>query len=157
LRQTLDLGHQGAGRVDQLQPRGGGLAREMGAHAVGGDRHAPEPAAGGFGDRRRALDAALTQALDDLRIVDDVADRGDRTGALGRGGDDLERAPNSPTVAQLLGDHDAPGGLRLKVRRCGAIDRGGKTGGRQAIVPHVDTSMWQGRCPLGNTQHQTKV
>ena len=94
LRQPLHLGDQWAGRVDQLDPGGRGFAREMRTHAVGGDRHAPEPAVGGLGDRRRALDAALTQALDDLRIVDDVADRGDRAGALGRGFDDLEGAPN---------------------------------------------------------------
>ena len=52
-----------------------------------------------------------TQPLDDLRVVDDVADRGDRPGALGRGFDDVERAANPPAVAQLLGDHDALAGL----------------------------------------------
>ena len=63
-----------------------------------------------------ATDAApstprCAQALDDLRVVDHVADRGDRAGALGRGFDDLERAPHAPAVAQLLGDDDALAGL----------------------------------------------
>ncbi len=124
LRQPLHLGDQRAGRVDQLHPGGGGFAREMRTHAVGGDRHAPESAGGGLGDRRRALDAALTQSLDDLRIVDDVADRGDRAGALGRGFDDLERAPNAPAVAQLLGDDDALAGLLPGVRGFAGDGRG---------------------------------
>jgi hypothetical protein len=101
----------------------------MRTHAVRGNRYAPESAVGGFGDGCRTLDAARTQTFDNLRIVNDVADWGDRAGALSGGFDDLEGAPNSPAVAQFLGNHDALGGLLFRAVELAAIVGGDHAGG----------------------------
>jgi hypothetical protein len=96
LSQALDLGHQRAGGVDQLERGGRRLLRQVRSHPVGGDRHPLETAARSLVDRRRAFDALGAQPLDHLRVVDDVADRGDRAARLGRLLNDVERPADAP-------------------------------------------------------------
>src|SRR5699024_10596746 len=82
--------------------------------AVGGDGDALEPAPPGLLYRPGAFNALVAQALDHLGIVDDIADRSDAV--VGGGGifNDIERATDSPAIAEFLGDDDLAlaGGFR---------------------------------------------
>jgi len=74
---------------------------------VGGNGHALEPLTGGGVDRFRANDAFRPETLDNLWVVNDVADRRDRSGLLGGLLNDVQCPPNSPAVAKFVGHDDA--------------------------------------------------
>ncbi len=95
---------------------------------MSGDRYAPEPAAGRLGNRPRAFDSPGAQPVDDLRIVNDIADGRDRSGAFSRRFDDFERAPNPPAVAKLPGDDDPLARFSLWFGQITALDTRDGTG-----------------------------
>ena len=109
LGKALNFGDEWTGAVDEFEACGGGLLGKMGSHAVGSDGDAPEAALLRLIDGGGALDAAAAQALDDLRVVDDIADGCNRASDGCCLLDDVEGAADAPAVAEFRGDDDALG------------------------------------------------
>ena len=120
LRQPLHLRDERAGGVDQFELVLGRLHRPDAGPmpcAVIATRWKPRPTAS-------ATEAAPStplraQPFDDLRVMDDVADRRDRAGLSAPRRDDVERAPHAPAIAEL-GRDDDPLGWLARARRSGA-------------------------------------
>ena len=106
LGQTLDLSHQWAGRIDQFETGSCCLFSKMRSHPMCGYRDPFESFARGRIDGIGAMDTFFLESFYDLRIVNDVANRRDRTCLLGRFFDDVERAPDTPAITELIGDND---------------------------------------------------
>src|SRR5690606_20342399 len=111
---------QRAGGVDQLHAVLFGLDGEVRAHAVRRYGDTLEAARLRLLRGRGTFDALAAESLDDLRVVDDVADGRDRMLGIGGVLDDIDRATNAPAIAEGLRDHDLTLAGRLVSRGYGS-------------------------------------
>jgi hypothetical protein len=74
---------------------------------VGSDGNTAEPTLHSLVNGCGALNAFAAQAINHLRVVDDVANGRDRAGGVGRRFNNFERAAHAPAIAKFPGNDHA--------------------------------------------------